>query len=451
MSTRKAAVVGAGQTGATVALGLLDAGFDVTVYSERAQQELRDAVPPTGTALIFGDALNAERALGLDTFGDRAPHHEGLHARLVAPDGSELLEFDSPFSDFWGVAVDTRLKADERLTVFQERGGRFVVDAVTPASLDGIAAANDLTLVATGRSGLSELFPVDPTRSPYDRPQRSVISVAARGLGFGPEVFGHRGGGTHSAFTVVSNEGEGWWGPFLHKDAGPVWSFLGWARPGSEFERRFATADSAASALRVVQDLYRDHAEWDLPEVLALEPIEEDPKSWLRGAVRPVVREGVAVTSGGHPVAAIGDAAAAYDPIGGQGAQAGLLYARLLVDAATEHTGEFDADWIRRQYSRHLAERSDQANRFTRIFLGDPEFADIANVLFVAAAVSPVFASTVTDIIKTPNLIENVRSERDALAFVSDVTGTDAGELLAGFAPAGRFTRSNYPIASPVS
>ena len=44
-SGRSAAVIGAGQTGVTAALGLLDNGFDVTLYSDRDQRSLRDAVP----------------------------------------------------------------------------------------------------------------------------------------------------------------------------------------------------------------------------------------------------------------------------------------------------------------------------------------------------------------------------------------------------------------------
>ncbi|MGK8468715.1 cadherin repeat domain-containing protein, partial [Nocardia cyriacigeorgica] len=61
-STRSAAVIGAGQTGVTAALGLLDAGFDVTLYSDRDQRALRDDVPATGTALEFGETQQAEAA-----------------------------------------------------------------------------------------------------------------------------------------------------------------------------------------------------------------------------------------------------------------------------------------------------------------------------------------------------------------------------------------------------
>lgn len=345
---RKAAIIGAGQTGATAALGLLDKGFDVTVYSDRNQRSLREDVPATGTALIFGQAQRAEASLGLTSYLEPGPTASGLSVRLVdgtEPGRPEVIAFDADFDGGTrSVAVDTRLKADDRLTQFQERGGRFVVEQVHPERLDGIAAEHDLTLVATGRSGLSSLFPVDASRTVYDRPQRRLLMLTVAGLGHGPDVFAHRGpaGAAHSAFSFITDQGEAWWGPYLHKDAGPSWSFLTWAKPGSDWERRYAEVDSAASALRAVTDVHREYIDWDLPEVLSLNVIEEDPHSWITGAVTQLVRHGVGHTASGHPVAALGDTAVAYDPIAGQGAQGGLVQAAALVHKAATHDGPFD-------------------------------------------------------------------------------------------------------------
>ncbi|WP_330255280.1 cadherin repeat domain-containing protein [Nocardia sp. NBC_00565] len=445
-STRSAAVIGAGQTGVSAALGLLDAGFDVTLYSDRDQRALRDDVPATGTALEFGETQQAEAALGLDSYTARAPRHTGLSVRIAGPEREELIQFDGHFDGFVGVAVDTRLKADERLTAFLELDGRFVVEQVTPDKLDTIAAAADLTLVATGRGGLSELFAIDAARTPYDAPQRSLLTVTVTGLDHDPSVFAHRSraGGAHSGFSIFAEQGEGWWGPYLHKDAGPSWAFLGWARPGSEWESRFAAADSAESAHRIVQELYRDFIDWDLPEVLATQVIAEDPHSWLKGAVRPVVRSGVGRTAGGHLVASLGDTSAAYDPIAGQGAQSGLIQAQRLVAAAAVHEGPFDEAWLSGQYAAFLAARGDAANKVTRLFLGDPELADIGNQLFAAAAVDARFASALVGLLHRPQPFLGVDSPAAASAFITEVTGQDAAALLERFTPAGRFGRSTF-------
>ncbi|WP_067688461.1 styrene monooxygenase/indole monooxygenase family protein [Nocardia jejuensis] len=445
-STRSAAVIGAGQTGVTAALGLLDAGFTVTLYSDRDQRALRQDVPATGTALQFGETQQAEAALGLDSYTARAPRHTGLSVRIAGPEREELIAFDGHFDGYAGVAVDTRLKADERLSLFLERGGQFVVDAVTPESLDAIAAAQDLTLVATGRGGLSDLFAVDTARTVYAGPQRSLLTVTVTGLGHDESVFAHRSraGGGHSGFSILADQGEGWWGPYLHKDAGPSWAFLGWARPGSDWEKRFAAADSAVSAHDIVQQLYRDYIEWDLPEVLATRVIAEDPHSWLKGAVRPVVRSGSGKTAGGHVIASLGDTSAAYDPIAGQGAQSGLIQAQRLIAAAAVHEGPFDQAWIDAQYASFLAARGDAANKVTRLFLGDPELADIGNQLFATAAVDPKAASALVGLLHRPQPFLGVDSPATTAEFVTAATGQDAAELLGRFTPAGRFERSAF-------
>ena len=55
MTTRRSvAIIGAGLAGTTAGLGLVDAGFDVTIYSDRDRESLRDKVPPTGVGVLFG-------------------------------------------------------------------------------------------------------------------------------------------------------------------------------------------------------------------------------------------------------------------------------------------------------------------------------------------------------------------------------------------------------------
>ena len=70
----------------------------------------------------------------------------------------------------------------------ERRGGRVVVGAVDVAALDEIAGRHDLTVVATGRADLNRVFELDPVRSVYQRPQRNLCMVLARGRGLGLRV-----------------------------------------------------------------------------------------------------------------------------------------------------------------------------------------------------------------------------------------------------------------------
>src|SRR5947209_6180761 len=158
---RKVAIIGAGLAGASAGLGLVNAGFDVTIYSDRDRQSLRNEAPPTGTAVYFGKSLDYDAEIIEDLYD--AGNSTGMSVRIFSGAGdarTPVLEFDAPFK-YRAQAVDTRLRADDRLARFLARGGKFKVRAVTLQDVDAIAAAVDLTLVATGKGGLAALFPVD--------------------------------------------------------------------------------------------------------------------------------------------------------------------------------------------------------------------------------------------------------------------------------------------------
>jgi hypothetical protein len=165
---RSVAIIGAGQTGVSAAVGFLNAGFDVTLFSDRDRERLRNDGPATGTAVTFAVAQAAERELGLDDYLGRAPRVTGQSTQVFSGSGADRedgLDFDVEYDGVRAAGVDTRLKVDDRIGEFLSRGGRFVVSVITADSLDDVAAAHDLTLVATGRAGLSELFAVDHSRT----------------------------------------------------------------------------------------------------------------------------------------------------------------------------------------------------------------------------------------------------------------------------------------------
>jgi len=445
---RSVAIIGAGQTGVSAGIGFLNAGFDVTLFSDRDRQSLRDHIPASGTAVTFAVAQAAERELGLDDYIGRAPGATGQSTQIFSGTGAERedsLDFDVSYEGVRAIGVDTRLKVDDRLGDFLTAGGRFVVSAITAASLDDVAAAHDLTLVATGRGGLSDLFAVDQSRTVYDKPQRSLLMLTVAGLGHGPDVFAHRGpaGGQHNTFAISSEQGELWWGPYLHKDAGPAWSFLGFAKPGSDWEQRFAAAEDATSAHRIVTDVHRDYVDWDLPEISATSVISQDPHSWLRGAVTPTVRHAVGVTASGHPVLALGDTAISFDPIGAQGAQGGLIQSAQLVAAARDHTGAFDEEWLHDRFEHFWSMRGAAAVLVTRLFLGDPEFAPYGQLFFPAASVSPVFGAALFGLLSDPNPLLRIGSRRAARDFIAAVAGEPADDLLSRL-PSVEFTYSTY-------
>lgn len=69
---RKILIVGAGQSGLQLALGLQSRGYEVTVMSNRTADEIRHG-RVMSTQCMFGTALGHERDLGLGFWEDRTP------------------------------------------------------------------------------------------------------------------------------------------------------------------------------------------------------------------------------------------------------------------------------------------------------------------------------------------------------------------------------------------
>ncbi|MGL3211288.1 styrene monooxygenase/indole monooxygenase family protein [Bradyrhizobium sp. BR 1433] len=432
---RKVAIVGAGLAGTTAGLGLVNAGFDVTIYSDRDRASLRNDVPPTGTAVYFGKSLeyDAEIIENLYDVGTST----GMSVRIFSGTGearTPIIEFDRPFN-YRAQAVDTRLRADDRLGRFLARGGKFVVRTVTTEDLDAIAAEVDLTLVATGKGGLSSLFPADPGRTVYAEPQRHLLLATFKGPDRADHQFAYRSsdGARHNWFTIHADFGETFFGPYLHKDAGATRAFIGFAKPGSPWIELFKSATDTQSARDAVVKLFATYFPEDLALVEQLEPLHEDPHSWFLGAVTPTVRRAVARTKNGHPVAAIGDTAVSFDPIGGQGAQNAVVQSVLLIRALREHTGKITYEWLQDQFNSHWEHRAEAATEVTRLFLGDKKYATHAELLFPAAAVNARIGSAFFDFLSEPQPLLGIQTREQIGKFISDLAGEAAETVLARF------------------
>lgn len=81
---RKILVVGAGQSGLQLALGLQSQGYEVTLMSNRTADEIRSG-RVMSTQCMFHTALQHERDLGINFWETRAPRIEGVGVSVAAP------------------------------------------------------------------------------------------------------------------------------------------------------------------------------------------------------------------------------------------------------------------------------------------------------------------------------------------------------------------------------
>lgn len=359
---RKVAIIGSGQAGLLAAHGLLRAGCEVELHSDRSPEQWLDHGRPTGTAVRFARSLAYERELGLDQGHAEAPRMDGLRITICSGPARPFLTLNGRFA-VSPLAIDLRLQSAEWMCELQARGGRIAIETVSAERIDQIANGKDLTIVATGKDGGAGLFARDAARSPASAPLRHLAMVNCEGpaLRFADVPF------RAAKFTVFEGLGECYFTPYYHKDGKPLWNLVFEARPGTPYDR-FGSARSGDDVLAIAKQIVREMMPWDAGWLG--DASLADPNSWLVGAITPTVRNPVRSSSGGRPIVPLGDAYIAFDPLGAQGANIGNRLAETLVDAIAAHgDAPLDAAWVERTYGAFYARWGAPAMRWTHLLL----------------------------------------------------------------------------------
>ena len=361
---RRIAIVGSGQAGLLAAHGLVRAGHEVTLYSDRSADRWLDGSRPTGAAARFELALAFERELGLAHWEAAAPKVEGMHMTYCPRLGNRLVTVAARLPPAApGLAIDLRLQSHRWMRDLEAAGGRVVVEELDVARLDEVAAAHELVIVAAGRGSLAELFPRNAARSVYEAPQRRLAMVIAAGAPMKSEGVPFLA----AKFNLLAPAGEAFWIPYFHRDHGPSWCLLFEAKPGGPMDR-FGDCRTGQDVLARGKQVIAELMPWDAAWARDLELADVD--GFLVGAVTPAVREPVGRLPSGRAVMPLGDTAIAMDPIGGQGANLGNKLARHLVAAvAAAPDAAFDAAWMARTFEAFWADHGEATVRFNNLLL----------------------------------------------------------------------------------
>jgi hypothetical protein len=148
---RKFTIVGGGQAGLMVAIGLLKAGHKVRVVQNRSGDQIA-AGKVMSSQCMFSNAVQHERDLGLDHWSPQCPPVQGINFIVPAPDGSGAKAIDwTGRLERDAFAVDQRLKMPRWLKDFVALGGELQIDDAGVEALESYAAEDDLVIVAAGK------------------------------------------------------------------------------------------------------------------------------------------------------------------------------------------------------------------------------------------------------------------------------------------------------------
>jgi hypothetical protein len=356
---RKILIVGAGQGGLQLGLSLLAVGYDVTIISARTPEEIR-AGRVMSTQCMFWPSLQIERDLGLNLWEDRAPKIVAQGLTVAASPGNAAFGFIGRWRDF-AQSVDQRVKMAGWLELFEARGGKVVYHGAMTSDLAGLSSLYELTIIAAGKGELVELFDRDHSRSPYDRPQRTLAAIYVHGMTPVPEH-------PEPYVRITANPGLGeliYMPGYTHSGACGI--LLWEAVPGGPldcWDDRPGVQEHLDRALR----LMREYAPWEYENCVNAVPT--DARSALIGGYAPIVRHPIGRLSATSLVLGMADVVVANDPVTGQGSNNAARCAAVYHQAIVQHGEQpFDAEWMQRTFDAYW-DYAGHVTAYTNMMLG---------------------------------------------------------------------------------
>ncbi|MEU9120369.1 styrene monooxygenase/indole monooxygenase family protein [Streptomyces sp. NPDC048506] len=383
---RKILIVGAGQSGLQLALGLQSQGYEVTMMSNRTADEIRSG-RVMSTQCMFDTALQHERDLAINFWESQAPRIEGLGVSVAAPgshegpDGSQRAIDWVGTLDGYAQSVDQRVKMAGWTETFAQRGGQLVIHGAAVSDLDFFAGRYDLTLVCAGKGELVSMFGRDAARSPYDAPQRALAVAYVHGLGPRPEhpdVEAVR-------CNVVPGVGELFVMPTLTTSGRA--DILFWEGvPGGPLDV-FQSVKDPQEHLATTLELMEKFLPWEYARATKVELT--DANATLAGRYAPTVRNPIGRLPSGGLVLGVADVVVANDPITGQGSNSASKCAASYLASIVER-GEkpFDEEWMQSTFDRYW-NMAQHVTKWTNAMLAPPP-EHVLNFLGAAGQIQPL-------------------------------------------------------------
>ncbi|OJX67939.1 MAG: monooxygenase [Micrococcales bacterium 73-13] len=351
-------IIGAGTGGLHLALQLVQAGMDVTVYASRTAEQVASG-RMTNSVAHHAVTIDREARLGVDhwpvaEFGyDAHLHYFGL------PEPIEFIgRFQRPSR-----AVDYRIYLPRLMADFEDRGGRLVVREVDASDLEPLSEAHDLLAVGSKQPWVGEVFGRRADKPQPDGPLRrlqvGLWHGIARSEPHGVSIAASPGSGDLLEIPIYSA-------------AGHVTALLFENVPGGALEHLASIRhdDDPAAFRRAVLDALRQHYPRTFERVDDAEFALTGPDDLVQGAVTPALRNDYRQLDNGRFVVAVGDSHATVDPIVGQGANSASASAQVVGDAILEDPN-FDLRLMRKIAERRR-DRVEATFDWTALMAGPP-------------------------------------------------------------------------------
>lgn len=353
-------IVGGGQAGLQLALGLLADGHEVTVVSNRPPEDIRSG-RVMSSQFMFASSLQTERDLGINFWEEACPRVEGVSFTVPSPEGGKAIDWVGRL-DNYGQSVDQRVKMPGWIEELERRGGTMELHDVGVEDLERYAQTNDLVIVAAGKGEIVRLFERDAERSPYDKPMRALALTYVTGMTPRPEYAAvcfnlMPGVGEHFVFPALTTTGEC-----------EIMVFEG--VPGGPMDT-WGEVNAPAEHLAKSKEILQTYFPWEGERCAHIELT--DSGGVLAGRFPPTVRKPVAELPSGRLVLGLADAIMLNDPITGQGSNNAAKMAAAYLAAIRRHgDGAFDRAFMEKVFEDFWRDYGQYTTGWTNALLSPP-------------------------------------------------------------------------------
>ncbi len=378
---KRIAIIGAGQSGLQLGIGLLGAGYEVTLYSDRSAEEIRSG-RVMSSQCMFDSALETERNLGLNYWEQECPKVDGISFSVPDFLGGKVIDWAARLDNF-AQSVDQRLKIPRWMTEFQKRGGKLQIKAADVDILENCARSHDLVIVASGKGALGQLFERDTKRSPFLEPQRALALTYVRGMR--PREPYHA-----VCFNLIPNTGEYFVFPAL-TTSGRCEIMVFEGVPGGPMDC-WKDVQTPEEHLAKSKWILESFMSWEAERCQDVELTDDN--GILAGHVVPTVRHPIGILPSGRKILAMADAVVLNDPITGQGSNNAALSAEIYLESILERGAEpADADWMQQTFDRYWTGYARWVVDWTNLLLRPP--SHVIKLLDRAGKISAVGSALV--------------------------------------------------------
>lgn len=330
-------IIGAGQAGLQLGIGLKKQGYKVTIVTNKTGEEIKGG-NILSSQIIFDTARQIESDLALNFWDRECPNIESIDLNFGLENKSPLLSWSAKF-DKPAQSVDQRVKMPIWMNEFEKLGGKLVIEEVGIPELEGYAKKSDLVIVASGKGEIGKLFERDAEKSAFNKPMRVLSLIYVKGAKQKEK--------TAISFNAIPDAGEFFIIPAM-TTSGPCEILFFEGLPDSPFDC-WQDIKTAEQHIDKTQELIKQYIPWESERCKAIKAC--DDKAYLIGSLTPIVRHPVATLPSGTKILGIGDAVCLHDPITGQGSNNATKAANIYLTSVLEHGDKsFNEEWMQKTF-----------------------------------------------------------------------------------------------------